>query len=369
MSKVVENRIEELEKLIPYYAEKYYSGKEEIDDKSFDELVEELRELDPGSRILNTTGWGSEEYGQKYDHKYQLVGSLAKTREWEGIPSQFKEAEIILLSQKLDGSSAVVQYENGKLVRALTRGNGRQGLDITSKLRKILKYDFVHDNFTGEVRGELIMSQSNWEIMKEIEPGLKNSRNAVAGIINRKDVNDELLKLVDYVVYKVTGSENKEFKNLQEERDWLKLNFEHFVMSFPINRTTMNNKDEWDFQSKEFYTKIFPTSGYQADGIVLSLNEIQKQENGALVHSEFAYKFETEMKWSRVIGIEWNLSRNQRVVPTIIFEPIILGETTVQRATGFNAQFVKNNEIKKGSMVKISLRNEIIPNIEEIKNE
>ena len=359
MSKVFE-RVQELEKLIPYYAENYYSGNELISDQEFDKLTEELEELNPNSEILKKTGWGAEEYGQKYNHKYQLVGSLNKTREWEGLPDKFKQNEI-LLSQKLDGLSAVVQYENGKLTKALTRGNGKQGLDITSKLKAILKYDTVGDNFTGEVRGELIMPQSNWEKVKELNLGLRNSRNAVAGVINSKNPDKNLLEMTHYVVYKVTGSENKNFKDLEEIRNWLKLNFEHVVKSFKINKETMSNKEMWDFQSNEFYTKIFPKDDYQIDGIVLSLNNIEKQENGAIICDEFAYKFQSEIAKTTVKGIKWELSKANRMKPVIQLESVEILETNVSQATGNNAKFVKNLKVGIGAEVEIEKKNEIIP--------
>lgn len=340
-------------------------GEELITDAEFDKLTEELERLNPNSEILKKTGWGSEEYGKKYDHKYQLIGSLSKTREWEGIPDKFKQE--IILSQKLDGSSAVVQYKNGKIVRALTRGNGRQGLDITSKLKRILKSDRLRfSDFTGEVRGELIISQENWEKLRDNYPEMKNSRNAVAGIINRKDVEDDLLNYVDYVVYKVTGSENIEFESLTEIREWLKQNFENTVTSFTINSDVMNNKEMWDFQSNEFYNKVYPRYGYQIDGLVLSLNKIEKQENGAIIYDEYAYKFESTKAESFVTGIEWNLSRNQRLVPVVKIDPTEIDETTVSRVSGNNALYVKNLQVGIGAKVEFMKANEIIPIITEV---
>lgn len=356
-----EERIKELERLIPYYAEKYYNGEEEICDSDFDQLTEELEQLNPNSEILKKVGWGSEEYGQKYDHKYQIIGSLNKTREWKNLPEKFKTD--IILSQKLDGLSAVVQYENGKLIKALTRGNGKQGIDITSKLKKILKCEMVLDNFTGEVRGELIMSQENWEKVKELQPELSNQRNTTAGIINSKEIDEELLNFVDFVVYKITGSENKDFKDLEEVRSWLLKNFKNVVTSYKINSDVMSNKEMWDFQSKEFYTKIYPKYGYQIDGIVLSLNNIEKQENGAIMYDEWAYKFEGKIYETVVKGIEWNISKNQRVIPVVLVETVNIDGVNVNRVTGNNAKYIKENNIKKGIKIKIIRSNEVIPKI------
>ena len=113
---------EELEAQIGYYASKYYMGEPEISDEQFDMLVDRLRILDPNSKVLRT-GWGFEVNGDKVKHKYSHIGSLDKTKTYNDIPMRFKD-KTIFISPKLDGLSAVAYYENGQLVKGVTRGNG-----------------------------------------------------------------------------------------------------------------------------------------------------------------------------------------------------------------------------------------------------
>src|SRR5699024_7887859 len=136
------------------YSTKYYEGNPEISDEQFDMLVDKLRLLDPKSKVLQT-GWGFEVNGDKVKHKYSHIGSLDKTKSYEDIPERFIN-RTIYISPKLDGLSAVAYYENGILVRGITRGNGEYGKDITNKLLNILDNQIFDKTFTGAVRGELI---------------------------------------------------------------------------------------------------------------------------------------------------------------------------------------------------------------------
>ena len=113
-----QERIQELETLIPYYANYYYNGEPLISDYEFDKLTEELEQLNPESPILYKVGWGSEENSKgkvKLEHKYTTVGSLEKTREFSGIPKEFINNDNVLISPKLDGLSMACYFVNGKL--------------------------------------------------------------------------------------------------------------------------------------------------------------------------------------------------------------------------------------------------------------
>lgn len=359
----MEERIKELEQLIPYYAKLYYSGETIISDEEFDKLTEELEQLKPDSVVLTKVGWGSEEDSSgktKVEHIYTEVGSLKKTREFEGLPDIFKNVELNI-SPKLDGLTAVCYYKNGKLDCAVTRGNGKVGLDITNKLKIILSKNNINlpSDFTGAIRGELEISKSNWEIIKSINENATNSRNYAAGIINRNELSDDL-KYVDLVTYKILGSENHKFNTKLEVVEFLKKSGFDTIWNIQYN---INNKENWEKYSKELYTQEYQ---YQLDGLVLSRNEIRYNDKSGIEYTEFAYKFESERVESIVKDIEWNLSKNQRLVPTIVIEPIEILETTVERATGNNAKWLLDRNIHIGSRVIIEKKNEIIPAVVEV---
>ena len=205
--------IEKLEQDIKYYAECYYQGHPVITDEQFDSLVDKLRQLNPASSVLKT-GWGFEVNGDKVKHRYTHIGSLEKCKSYEEIPDRFKNTKIYI-SPKLDGLSAVCYYERGQLVKGITRGNGEYGKDITDKLRLIVGNNIKDLSFTGAVRGELIIRDDNWNILSQKYDNLISPRNFAAGIINRKEI-DEDIKYIDLVVYKIVGQDSiiKPFVNI-----------------------------------------------------------------------------------------------------------------------------------------------------------
>lgn len=212
----------ELEKKIAEAAQAYYStGKSELSDDEFDALVEELKKTNPNSPILKMVGWGYNVFtdstpGQKFKHRYGTAGSLEKCRTWTEIKPQFKNREIDI-SLKLDGLSVVLYYRQGQLYSALTRGNGEIGIDITDKIYKILGMTHgIANEFTGAVRGEIVMSLDSFKEFQKYHPEAKNPRNSVAGLINGKEITDDC-KYLNVVVYSVVGCEG-EYINIKSSK-------------------------------------------------------------------------------------------------------------------------------------------------------
>ena len=349
---------EELEAQISYYATKYYEGNPEITDAQFDMLVDKLRSIDPNSNILKT-GWGFEVIGDKVKHKYSHIGSLDKTKCFADIPERFKNVTVYV-SPKLDGLSAVVYYENGKLVRAITRGNGEYGKDITNKIAKIIGTEIFDKKFTGAVRGELIINDKNCELLQNKYSDLISSRNFAAGIINRKEL-DEDVSYIDLVVYKVVGHEtNIPFKERSDMLLWLQTNFKHCI---PIEFFPVLNESCWEEQHEKQFEQ-FKKLGYALDGLVLSSsNLLYDSMNQCYLYNEIAFKFQAETATTIVKEIKWELSRTQRLVPIAIIEPVELSGAIVRRATCNNAKWILNMNIERGCIVEIVRSGEIIPQI------
>lgn len=355
------NEVLELEKKIRYYAQKYYEGNPVIDDLSFDKLVDELRELNPESEILNKTGWGYEpSIGEKVHHRYQKMGSLNKARTWDAIPDVFKDNGPICISQKLDGLSAVAYYKDGNLYQGVTRGNGEVGIDITNKMERLVPSHI--EGFTGAVRGELIIPVENWNKMKEENPDLISARNTAAGIINRNEITEDLDNIV-FCVYKVVGCEgNLPFSNTLEMRKFLQDNFENVVTTeYPI----LSSEDFWNTHAEYTFEKM-KEKGYAIDGLVLTVNKFDVKDNGAVEYTEIAYKFATETAESKVVKVEWNLSRLGTMKPVVIIEPVELDGARIQRATGFNAKYVNENKIDTGAVIEIMRSGSVIPDIQRV---
>ena len=333
-------------------------GEPEISDEQFDMLVDRLRQLNPNSKVLKT-GWGFEVNGDKVKHKYSHIGSLDKTKTYEDIPERFKQ-RTVYISPKLDGLSAVAYYENGQLVKGITRGNGEYGKDITDKLFYILGSSIPDTTFTGAVRGELIISDSNWEQLLSKYTNLIAPRNFAAGIINRKEI-DEDIKYIDMVVYKVVGQENKSTMTKREDMlQWLNLNFKH---SIPIYYYPVLNLASWEAYHEETFEQ-FKKLGYGLDGLVLDNPEIvyDAVTNG-YIFDEVAFKFNAETTETTVKEIEWTLSRTQRLVPVAVVEPVELSGAIIERATCNNAQMVQDLGLGRGARIEIQRANEVIPYI------
>ena len=350
--------VEELEARISYYATKYYSGEPEISDEQFDMLVDKLRELKPNSSVLKT-GWGFEVIDDKVKHLYSHIGSLDKAKTYDEIPDRFKDVTVYI-SPKLDGLSAVAYYQNGKLVKGVTRGNGEYGKDISDKIYRIIGGSISDSKFTGAVRGELIISNTNWAKLQDRYDNLIAPRNFVAGIINRKGV-DEDIQYVDFVVYKIVGQENKPIlTSRQEILWWLNVNFEHAV---PDYYYPVLNEASWSMYHTITFEQ-FKQIGYGLDGLVLTSSNVQynSQTNG-YVYDEEAFKFLSETTTTIIKEIQWELSRTQRYVPVAVVEPVELSGAIIEKATCNNAQWVKEMQLGKGAEVEITRSNEVIPKI------
>ena len=351
--------VKELETQIMYYASKYYEGEPEISDEQFDMLVDRLRILNPNSSVLKT-GWGFEVKADKVKHKYSHIGSLDKVKSYEEIPDRFKD-RTIFISPKLDGLSAVAYFENGQLVKGITRGNGEYGKDITDKLRLILGKSIGDNKFTGAVRGELIISDANWDKLQTKYNNLIAPRNFAAGIINRKEI-DEDIKYVDLVVYKVVGQENKDniFNTREEMLQWLRLNFEKAI---PLYYYPVLNFSSWETYHQQTFDD-FRKIGYGLDGLVLdSPNVIYDTTTNGYIFDEVAFKFQAESTTTIVKEIQWELSRTQRLIPVAVVEPVELSGAIVERATCNNAKWVKEMELGAEAEVEICRSNEVIPQI------
>lgn len=367
----------ELENKIKYYAQKYYEGNPEVSDEVFDGLVSELRELNPDSEVLNKTGWGFEPEsleGEKVSHRYGLVGSLTKTREASGINKELRNNKC-LLSKKLDGLSMVVYYENGKLVQAVTRGNGEIGIDKTEKVKRIWNNELneVGFNFTGAVRGEILISKNNWKEIKSKNEDATSPRNFAAGIINRNEI-DEDIKYLDLVLYKIIGYENMP-SSIEKDAESM-----HAVLEriFGTDRRRVLSKSECNFSKinddslerwlEDVYQDYKDNYEYEIDGLVLSGNEII-YDGKSIEYKEQAYKFATETAEVKVEKIDWNLTRLGKLIPTVEIEPVELSGATIKRASGFNARYIKDNHIDTGAIIEIMRSGEVIPDIQCVVSE
>lgn len=373
----------DLEIRIKEASQNYYStGKSKYSDEEFDMMIEQLRKENPESSLLHETGWGysvneDSTPGEKVKHRYGEAGSLDKFRNIKELKPLFRGKSEFDISLKLDGLSVVLYYKDGKLYQALTRGDGFTGVDITDKVRIImnnklnLRYDIT---FTGAVRGEIIMSYDNFEEFQKLHKDAKNPRNSSVGLINSKEVSEDL-SFLDIVIYSVIGVERIDGKaysdfprydfSMRYLRDWIDKNFTHTVDHAYL---TDDIYDEFTLRSATDSCKNRWYGKYPADGLVFTKCDIPHDNSNRyeIKVDAMAFKFKSETAISTIKDIEWNLSKTGYMVPRIHIDTVHIAGTNVSYCTGYNAKYMLDNQVGVGTEVEVEKHGEIIPNINEV---
>lgn len=349
-------RIDELAAVIKKYQDSYYNGEAEIEDAEFDKLWDELKTLDPNHPILKKVGADSGNF-EKASHVMPM-GSQEKAAD----PEQFLAwaAKHVypeyLVEYKLDGASLELQYQKGRLVRAVTRGDGSVGDDITTnakKMKGVLSLLEKSPNFTGGVRGEVIMTHS---VHKKYFSDKANCRNAANGLMKRKDgEKSEYLCLITYDALSTDGP--NPFKDEEEKIAWLVKNgFE----SVPL-KICKSPQDVIDYRAAVMETR--PSLEYDIDGLVVKEREINLDDaSRARPDRQIAFKFSLEEAVSVVREVEWS-ENGATYTPVAIFDAVQLAGTTVQRASLANPDTLRKLGVQIGSHVVVVKRGEIIPKI------
>ena len=360
-----EDRIKELESLITRYQKSYYDGEGEISDAEFDALWDELKQLDPANAILHRVGADSGNFA-KVAHVMPM-GSQEKAAN----PEQFlawaekHKYDEYLVEYKLDGASLELQYENCYLKRAVTRGDGSIGDDITANARKMggVNAAIYKDGqllpFTGGIRGEVIMTH---EVHKTHFPDKANCRNAANGLMKRKDgKGSEYLKLI---VYDALSTDGKSFFNNEEEKiRWL------MDCGFNVVKLVICRSAERVIAYRAKVMEDRKELEYDIDGLVIKERVINLADaSRARPDRQIAFKFSLEEAVSTLRQVEWSRS-GATYTPVAIFDEVELNGTRVQRASLANPDTMRKLGVKIGSHVVVVKRGEIIPKIESLVEE
>jgi NAD-dependent DNA ligase len=369
--KVVQDlSIDELEKILIYASDKYYNEEPVISDAIFDMMREFLQLKSPNSKVLKKIGAPPTKSKEKVKLPYYL-GSMDKIKppsnKLESWCSKYTSPYI--LTEKLDGVSALLLYARSdnnanKEIKLYTRGTATHGMDISSLLRyiKIPSYEQIMEymkkhNIRNYIafRGELIISKNKFS--KKWEDTMKNARNAVAGLVNSKTINPELARDTSLVLYQIIDP-------LYGILDQLKMIKE---MGFKTVHKKVVPSMTFPQLSK-YLLKRRTNSKYVIDGIIVTNNSIHPINTDGNPEYSWAFKdvLEDQKAISKVINIEWNTTKDNILMPTIIIEPIDVGGVTIQRVTGNNAKFIGDNGIGIGAEVEVIRSNDVIPKIEKV---
>lgn len=363
----------ELETKIKRLADFYYQGDEQISDTEYDALIEQLRKEKPDSALLpeNQGIAGSDLKGVSKKYKLPVtMGTLEKCntdeqfKEWW---SRHKHNDIVVES-KLDGNGLLLEFEDGFLTRAYSRGDSEYAEDRTTQINAILdrKNNPANGNvskgFYGWIRGEVILKRSVFnENFKD--KGYKNPRNMTAGILGRDNLSEEDLKDLgkcSFIAYDVFTSPKNKLGDSVIDTEQHKLEFLR-VNGFEIPEVKVNSSfDEIKAWKDSIDTS---TAEIPCDGIVIKQNVVDKEDLARHTPlNNVAYKPNLQIAVTKVVDIDWTL-KGRYLAPTAIVEPVELCGTTVKRASLSNVNIMLKLGVEIGSTVEIAKKGEIIPQI------
>lgn len=376
-------RIESLSDELHQHNHNYYLlSKPTISDYEFDMKLKELEKLEsdfpefasPDSPTKRVGGEVTKEFRQ-VKHAYPML-SLGNTYSEEEIidfVNRIKkiideEAEYIC-ELKYDGVAIGLRYENGRLVQAVTRGDGEQGDDVTANVKTIKSIPLrLQGNYPGvfEMRGEILMPHKSFERLNQAklendEAPFANPRNAASGSLKMQDSAAVAQRDLDCYLYALVGDElpfNTHYDNLAAARKW-GLKVPDFIAKCKTTDDIIEFINYWD----KARTKL----GFDIDGVVIKVNSLAQQEElGYTAKSPrwaISYKFKAERVSTKLLSIDYQVGRTGAVTPVANLKPVLLAGTTVKRASLHNADIIAKLDVREGDTVFVEKGGEIIPKI------
>ena len=344
----------ELENKIKHYQKAYYDGHEEISDAEFDKLWNELESSYPDSELLKVVGEDS--VGKKIKH-LMLMGSLSKFNTEEGLRDWVKKESILFpvqVSNKIDGNSCELQYKDGKLLYAVTRGDAVYGEDITVKALGMPSIpNTIPSSDYLAVRGEIVMNKSVFEAKYSSE--FKNPRNLTAGLLKNEEFTDyEDLRFVAYDLYNDNCPEATEKGKLQTLE----------LYGFDVVECVYCNSIKEILDYRE--TRSPRDREYALDGLVLKQNIVDPNDLAEVrPKKQHAFKWIDISETTILRDVEWSMT-GTTLTPVAIFDPVELEGTTVKRASLSNPYWIERLDLHIGDTVRVVKRGQIIPKVEEV---
>lgn len=367
------NRMRKLIALLNRASEAYYKeNKEIISNFEYDRLYDELLGLESRSNTVLSgsptykVGYEVAESLPKKEHDTPML-SLDKTKSEEDLREWLKDKEA-LLSWKLDGLTIVLNYLNGELKTAVTRGDGIRGEVITENAKTFknipLKIDFKEEL---ALRGEAVISYSDFEKINEEIPDIdakyKNPRNLCSGSVRQLNPEITAKRRVHFYAFALVAAQGKDFGNsVKNQMEWLKsIGFD--TVEYIITDARKIGADIQTFENK------IEKNDLPSDGLVLIYDDIEYGRSlGAtskFPKNSIAFKWSDEVKQTKLLGIEWSPSRTGLINPIALFEPVELEGTTVSRASVHNLSLVEGLKLGRGDIISVYKANMIIPQIAE----
>lgn len=360
----------------------YVLNAPEISDKEFDDMMRELQNLEQTHPEFQDTNSPTMRVGSDLNknftqvaHKYPML-SLGNTYSegevsdfYDRIQKSLNEDFEICAELKYDGTSISLTYENGKLIRAVTRGDGEKGDDVTDTVKTIHTVPLVlHGDYPEifEIRGEILMP---WIVFEELnrekeareEPLFANPRNAASGTLKLQNSSIVASRKLDAYLYYLLGENlpyDGHYENLQKAAEWGFKISDHMKKCHSL-QDIFDYIHYWDIERKNL-----PVA---TDGIVLKVNSLKQQRNlGFTAKSPrwaIAYKFQAERELTRLNKVTYQVGRTGAITPVANLNPVQLSGTIVKRASLHNSDIIEGLDLHIGDMVYVEKGGEIIPKI------
>ena len=377
-------KIDQLREELHLHNYRYYvENAPVISDQEFDRLMRELQDLearhpehyDPNSPSVRVGSDINKNFVQ-VEHRYPMLSlgntysQVEVTEFYERIAKALNEEFEICCELKYDGTSISLTYEDGKLVRAVTRGDGVRGDDVTDNVKTIRAIPLVlhGEGYPRqfEMRGEVLMP---WKVFEELnrerelreEPLFANPRNAASGTLKLQNSAEVAVRKLDSYLYYILGENlphDGHYENLQEAARW-GFKISHVSRKVKTLQEIFDFINYWDTERKNL-----PVA---TDGIVLKVNSQRQQRNlGYTAKSPrwaIAYKFQAERALTRLLKVTYQVGRTGAVTPVANLEPVQLAGTIVKRASLHNADIIASLDLHIGDNVYVEKGGEIIPKI------
>lgn len=351
-----------VEKLTAASKAYYNSGNTILSDAEFDDLEDELRKINPESEWFSRIGEDDGSDFPKAKHT-MLMGSQSKVNSYEEElkwMKGFNKGDEFTLGQKLDGISLELNYENGKLTQAITRGDGHVGDDITANAKKFQGVQkTLKSDYTGAIRGEILLFHKDKDIYF---PEMKNCRNAASGLAKTKNgKGSEHLTFVSYDAQYL--DENKVFPSDEAKYQFLEDNGFKVAKWEKFTYTTAEETASKAMALMNVYTT--EEIDYDIDGVVVKLNKINNTDlrTNERPHTQHAIKPSRKEYVSTLKEIKWQMT-GSTLCPIAIFEPIEMDGATCSRASLSNLRQLVELDIHPGDKVVVTRRGLILPHVE-----
>lgn len=360
----------------------YVLAQPEIEDFEFDQMLKELENLEKNFPELKQPNSPTEMVGgdltasfETLPHNYPMM-SLGNTyseeelREFDQRVRKTVGDDVAYVCElKFDGFSISIAYENGEMARALTRGDGTRGDDVTVNVKTIKAIPHrIHGNYPSffEIRGEIFMHRKAFDRMNEqrISEGLPpfaNPRNSAAGTIKIQDSKEVAKRPLDCFLYNVITNEklfDTHYENLKAAESWGFKVSDHF-------RLCKNFDEVMDFIKK--YEADRKKLSYEIDGIVIKVNSLEQQRmlgfTAKIPRWAISYKYKAESGLTKLLKITYQVGRTGAITPVAELEPVKLAGTTVKRASLYNADQIEKMDLREGDWVFVEKGGEIIPKV------